>query len=200
MKKLLTKVLFVFLGFVLIVGTVNGYDIYNEGGDKIWEVNDWQLDLSENYSENYVWQVHDWDGNVIWEINEDREFESRADVSWNEDENETEDEQENWNSEWWTSTIDWDDSLDEWDDLLWTLSSSINEDDDGYWNSMWQRGNYTHSGLTETLVLVGTNILRPIAIGIGILLAMIWAYQMLFADNDEGRQTWINYILWWVVW
>jgi len=43
------------------------------------------------------------------------------------------------------------------------------------------------------------DVLVPIVIVLGILLAIFWFYNIMFAEGDDAVKKWVNYLVWWVI-
>lgn len=54
-------------------------------------------------------------------------------------------------------------------------------------------------GIQGLIVYVAQDLLIPIMIIIGILVAILWFYQMFFTDSDDAISKWWKTLLWWVV-
>lgn len=44
------------------------------------------------------------------------------------------------------------------------------------------------------------NLLIPIIIVVGVIVAILWFYKMMFSDSEEWTQEWSKYIIRWMVW
>ena len=47
---------------------------------------------------------------------------------------------------------------------------------------------------------IWNNILIPILIILGLLLAFVGFYKLMVSDKEDERKKWLNFVIWWVIW
>ena len=47
---------------------------------------------------------------------------------------------------------------------------------------------------------IWNNILIPILIILGLLLAFVGFYNLMVSDKEDERKKWLNFVIWWVIW
>jgi len=47
---------------------------------------------------------------------------------------------------------------------------------------------------------IWNNILIPILIVMGLLLAFVGFYKLMVSDKEDERKKWLNFVIWWVIW
>lgn len=73
------------------------------------------------------------------------------------------------------------------------LERSIQEEEETF---MRISGNYEVTDFRDFIIYVWTDILFPIVVIIGVIIATIWFYKLMFKSEEDEIKKWTNYLIW----
>ena len=81
----------------------------------------------------------------------------------------------------------------------WDVKSTLWEIAD---NRAWEIGVWNERGqwIRDFIVNIWKKIILPIVVVIGLLIAFLWFYKLVFSDKEDERKKWTNFFVWWTIW